>query len=122
MIAPCSVRALPPAGGGRITPQLGEVYNNLGTLLHLLDRRSEASIAFRSSIAVAPRHALAYNNLANGLKAAACVDNMHMHMHMYMCMCAVPQPWQPCRTCTCRTHLRCRAACPVPTPRAYRAL
>ena len=83
MIAPCSVRALPPAGGGRITPQLGEVYNNLGTLLHLLDRRSEASIAFRSSIAVAPRHALAYNNLANGLKAAACVD-----MHM----CAVPQP------------------------------
>ena len=120
MIAPCSVRALPPAGGGRITPQLGEVYNNLGTLLHLLDRRSEASMAFRSSIAVAPRHALAYNNLANGLKAAACVDNMHMHMHMHMC--AVPQPWQPCRTCTCRTHLRCRAACPVPTPRAYRAL
>ena len=63
--------ALPPAAGGRTTPQLGEVYNNLGTLLHLLDRRAEASTAFRSSIAVAPRHALAYNNLANGLKAVA---------------------------------------------------
>jgi hypothetical protein len=85
MFVPCSVRALPPAGGGRTTPQLGEVYNNLGTLLHLLDRRTEASTAFRSSIAVAPRHALAYNNLANGLKAAACVD---MNVHM----CAVPQP------------------------------
>jgi Flp pilus assembly protein TadD len=47
------------------------VYNNLGTLLQLLDRRTEASDAFRSSIAVAPHHALAYNNLANGLKAAA---------------------------------------------------
>ena len=71
MSAPCSVRALPPASDGRSTPQLGEVYNNLGTLLQLLDRRTEASDAFRSSIAVAPHHALAYNNLANGLKAAA---------------------------------------------------
>ena len=43
----------------------------VGTLLQLLDRRTEASDAFRCSIAVAPHHALAYNNLANGLKAAA---------------------------------------------------
>ena len=61
--------ALPPAAGQSLGP--GEVYNNLGNLLHLLGRRAEASTAFRASIALAPNHALAYNNLANGLKADA---------------------------------------------------
>ena len=51
--------------------QMGEVYNNLGNLLTDQERRSEQLAAFRASIHYHPKHALAYNNLGNVIKALA---------------------------------------------------
>jgi tetratricopeptide (TPR) repeat protein len=62
-------RALSLGRFGGQTLSLGEVYNNLGNLL--VGRRAEQMAAFEASIALAPTHALAYNNYGNMLKAEA---------------------------------------------------
>jgi tetratricopeptide (TPR) repeat protein len=52
----------------KLDPTLDDAHNNLGHLLVHAGRWNEAAAAYRATLHANPRHAMAYNNLANVLR------------------------------------------------------